>query len=117
MVVGHLIDGITSYISIYDPLEMNLPRYTEIHPASNFLLELWPPLFPIVKFILILIIIYIFDILYKKELYQQQHLVNLLKIWIVVLGLAPGLRDLLLSANSFAESDQKHSPSVRHPIQ
>jgi uncharacterized membrane protein len=95
MLVGHLIDGLTSYISIYDPLSMGLPSYVEKHPASNGLMELWPPLFPFVKFILIIMIIYLFDVLYKKELQKYSRLVNLLKIGIFILGVSPGLRDLL----------------------
>ena len=95
MIVGHMIDGLTSYISIYDPLRMGLPIYIEKHPASNILMEIWPPLFPIVKFLLIITVIYIFDILYKKELKSHKTLVNLLKIGILILGFSPGLRDLL----------------------
>ena len=95
MIVGHLIDGLTSYVSIYDPLNMGLPSYLEKHPASNFLMEVWPPLFPIVKFLLIVFVIYLFDVLYKKELGKYSRLVNLLKIGILILGFAPGLRDLL----------------------
>jgi uncharacterized membrane protein len=95
MLTGHLIDGITSYISIYDPLNMGLPSYVEKHPASNSLLELWPPLFPIIKFLLIILVIYLFDILYKKELQRYTRLVNLLKIGIFILGISPGIRDLL----------------------
>jgi uncharacterized membrane protein len=93
--VGHLIDGVTSYISIYDPLNMGLPSYIEKHPGSNFLMEVWPPLFPIVKFVLIALIIYFFDVLYKKELHRYQRLVNLVKIGILILGFSPGVRDLL----------------------
>ncbi|MBN1280201.1 MAG: DUF63 family protein [Candidatus Thermoplasmatota archaeon] len=95
MLSGHLIDGLTSYISIYDPLMMGLPSYIEKHPASNTLMELWPPLFPIVKFLLIMLVIYVFDVLYKKELMRYARLVNLLKIGIFILGVSPGLRDLL----------------------
>jgi uncharacterized membrane protein len=51
MIFGHLLDGVTSYISIKDPLSMGL-YYSEKHPASNFLLDVWGPLFPIVKFFL-----------------------------------------------------------------
>ncbi|OGS40858.1 MAG: hypothetical protein A3K77_07875, partial [Euryarchaeota archaeon RBG_13_31_8] len=94
MIAGHLIDGITSYISIKDPLNMGL-MYSEKHPASNALLDIWGPLFPIVKFVLIIIVIYVFDILYKDELKNNQILVNLIKIGILILGFAPGLRDLL----------------------
>ena len=95
MRVGHMIDGLTSYVSIYDPLKMGLPLYMEKHPASNILMETWPPLFPIVKFLLIIAVIYIFDILYKEELKNYRTLANLLKIGILILGLSPGLRDLL----------------------
>ncbi|MEF8848733.1 MAG: DUF63 family protein, partial [Candidatus Thermoplasmatota archaeon] len=39
MLAGHLIDGVTSYISIKDPLNMGL-FYAEKHHASNLLLNL-----------------------------------------------------------------------------
>jgi uncharacterized membrane protein len=94
MFFGHLMDGLTSYISIKDPLGMGL-NYSEKHPASNVLLDTWGPLFPIVKFLLIIIVIYVFDVLYKKELKNHLTLVNLLKIGILILGFSPGLRDLL----------------------
>ena len=94
MLFGHLIDGITSYISIKDPFIMGL-HYSEKHPASNFLLETWGPLFPIVKFLLIIFVIYVFDVLYKDELKNHITLFNLLKIGILILGFSPGLRDLL----------------------
>jgi len=94
MLAGHMIDGITSYISIKDPLCMGL-GYAEKHPASNALLNIWGPLFPIVKFVLIILIIYILDILYREELKDHLTLVNLLKIGIIILGFSPGLRDLL----------------------
>jgi len=94
MLAGHLIDGITSYISIKDPFMMGL-HYSEKHPASNFLLEVWGPLFPIVKFLLIIFVIYVFDILYKEELKNYSTLINLLKIAILILGFSPGVRDLL----------------------
>jgi uncharacterized membrane protein len=94
MISGHLIDGLTSYISIKDPFSMGL-HYAEKHPASSFLLEVWGPLFPIVKLILIIVVIFIFDICYKEELKNYLTLVNLIKIGILILGFSPGLRDLL----------------------
>ena len=69
--------------------------YAEKHPASNVLLEIWGPLFPIVKFVLIIVVVYVFDVLYKDELKDHMTLVNLLKIGILILGFSPGLRDLL----------------------
>jgi uncharacterized membrane protein len=94
LLFGHLIDGITSYISIKDPFSMGL-RYSEKHPASDFLLNIWGPLFPIVKFLLIFFVIYLIDIAYKNELKDHLTLVNLLKIGILILGFSPGVRDLL----------------------
>ena len=70
-------------------------NYSEKHPASNLLLEIWGPLFPIVKFILIIVVIYVFDIYFKDELKNYLTLVNLLKICILILGFSPGVRDLL----------------------
>lgn len=94
MLSGHLIDGLTSYISIKDPFSMGF-SYAEKHPASNFLLDVWGPLFPIVKFFLIIFVVYVFDVLYKKELKEHSTFVNLIKIGILILGFSPGIRDLL----------------------
>ena len=94
MIAGHQIDGLTSYISIKDPLNLGL-MYSEKHPASNILLDIWGPLFPIVKFVLIILVIYVFDVLYKDELKNYTTMVNLIKIGIIILGFSPGLRDLL----------------------
>jgi uncharacterized membrane protein len=70
-------------------------NYAEKHPESNLLIETWGPLFPITKFVLIIIVIYIFDIYYKEELRKYSTLTNLLKIGILILGFSPGLRDIL----------------------
>ena len=95
LIFGHMLDGVSSWISIYDPFNMGLPTYIEKHPASDMLMQTWPPLFPLVKFLLIVFIIYIFDIVYKKDFEDYPRLVPLLKIGIFILGFAPGLRDLL----------------------
>ncbi|MFO7677422.1 MAG: DUF63 family protein [Thermoplasmatota archaeon] len=95
MITGHLIDGIATYVSIYDPLQMNLPLYMEKHPASHAVLEIWPPLFPILKFFLIIFVIYLFDIFYKNELGKHPMFTNLMKIAILILGFSPGVRNLL----------------------
>jgi uncharacterized membrane protein len=95
MILGHMIDGLTSYVSIYDPFRMGIPSYVEKHPASDFLMQAWPPLFPIVKFVLIVFIIYVFDVVYKEDLGRYGWLKNLLKIGIIILGFSPGVRDLL----------------------
>jgi uncharacterized membrane protein len=74
---------------------MGIPSYYEKHPASDFIMDIWPPLFPIVKFLLIVVVILIFDLFYKDEFKNYPRLVNLLKIGIFILGFAPGFRDLL----------------------
>ena len=89
MLAGHMLDGITTYISI-----MWL-GYGEKHPASNVLLNIWGPLFPIIKFILIIVVIYVFDVLYKDELKDYLNLINLIKIGIFIIGFSAGLRDIL----------------------
>lgn len=95
MIFGHLFDGISTYFSIYDPLHFGFPPYVEKHPASDLLMQVWPPLFPIVKFFLAIGIIYVIDVIYKDELRQQPLFVNLLKMGIFILGFAPGFRNLL----------------------
>jgi uncharacterized membrane protein len=95
MIIGHLLDGFVSYISIYDPFKMGIPSYVEKHPASDVIMQIWPPLFPIIKFLLIVFVIYVFDVLYKEDLKNYKQIIILLKIGIFVLGFAPGLRDLL----------------------
>ena len=95
MIFGHMLDGFTSYISIYDPLNMGIPRYIEKHPASNLLMEIWQPLFPFVKFFLIIVFIYVFDVFYKEEMKNNINLIGLLKIVIIILGFSPGLSDIL----------------------
>ncbi len=95
LILGHMTDGLTTWISIYDPFNMGLPVYVEKHPISDIVMQIWPPLFPIIKFILIVSVIYVFDVLYKKDLEEYPMMKNLLKIGIFILGFAPGLRDLL----------------------
>jgi uncharacterized membrane protein len=95
MVFGHMLDGFTSWISLKDPFGFGLPLYSEKHPIPDFLMGIWGPLYPITKFILIIAIIYLLDVYYKGELKKAPLLVGLLKICIIILGFAPGTRDIL----------------------
>lgn len=96
MVFGHMLDGLTSYFSIYDPLNMGIPVYMEKHPLPFFLMNSSRGLlFPLLKFVLIMLIIYILDILYRSELKDHRRFVNLLKISVFILGTAPGTRNIL----------------------
>ena len=45
--------------------------------------------------LLIIFVIYMFDVLYKDELKDHLTLVNLIKIGILILGFSPGVRDLI----------------------
>ena len=96
MVFAHLLDGTTSYLSIYDPFNLGLPLYGEKHPVPSYLMGIsGGVLYPVIKLILIVLAIYILDILYAKELERHEDMVNILKIAIIILGLAPGTRDLM----------------------
>ncbi|RLF26227.1 MAG: hypothetical protein DRN01_05180 [Thermoplasmata archaeon] len=96
MLFGHMTDGLTSYFSIYDPLGMGIPVYGEKHPIPLFLMDLSGGLlFPVLKFVLIILIIYLLDVIYKEDLKDHEMFVNLLKIGVFILGIAPGSRDIL----------------------
>jgi len=96
MIFAHLLDGITSYISIYDPFNLGLPSYGEKHPIPLKLMEISEGvLYPIVKFALIILIIYLLDVAYTENSKKHLDFINILKIGIFILGIAPGTRDLL----------------------
>ena len=78
MIFGQMIDGLTTYITIYDPFHMGIPLYGEKHPISLKLMEASGGiLFPIAKFFLIILIIYAIDILYKEDLERYGSFTNL----------------------------------------
>ncbi|MCA1813018.1 MAG: DUF63 family protein [Halobacteriales archaeon] len=105
MLYGHMLDGFASFIAICSDggsctgarfLGLDLPSYGEKHPVSNLLLGLgngWA--FPVIKLGLVLMIIYVLDVEYRKDLQREPNLSGLVKLAIIVLGLAPGLRDYL----------------------
>ena len=95
MIFGHMLDGLTSWFSLKDPLGLGLPLYGEKHPIPNLLMSIWGPLYPITKFILIIMIIYLIDVYYKDEFKKAPLVAGLLKICIIILGFAPGTRDIL----------------------
>ena len=95
MIFGHMLDGLTSWFSLKDPLGLGLPLYGEKHPIPNLLMSIWGPLYPITKFILIVMIIYLIDVYYKDEFKKAPLVAGLLKICIIILGFAPGTRDIL----------------------
>jgi uncharacterized membrane protein len=95
LVFGHMLDGWASYIAVKDPFNLGL-IYGEKHPLPEFLMEHVHGLsYPLVKLVMVLIVIYLIDTPFKQELEKYVNLGNLLKIAILILGFAPGFRDLL----------------------
>ncbi|HWG91947.1 MAG TPA: DUF63 family protein [Candidatus Thermoplasmatota archaeon] len=96
LVFGHMMDGFATYLAIKDPLNLGLGGYGEKHPVSNVLLDyLGGALFPLVKFLMIITVIYLMDREFQKDQETDRNLVGLVKMAIFVLGFAPGLRDVL----------------------
>ena len=95
LLFSHMIDGWTSYLAVVDPFKMGLD-YGEKHPLPLFLMErLYGFSYPLLKFVIVIAIIYAIDIYLKKELQGRLSLTNLIKFFILILGFSPGLRDML----------------------
>jgi len=94
LIFAHMIDGWTSYFAVVDPFHMGL-SYGEKHPLPLLLMQKFGLSYPIIKFVVIIAIIYAMDIYLKEELKEKLTLANLIKFFILILGLAPGLRDML----------------------
>jgi len=87
---AHFLDASATFVGT------DFYSYTEKHPLPAFLIKLsgtGAVMFPL-KFILIFLVIYVLDITYKKEI-KDKTLTGLLKICVFILGLAPGIRDML----------------------
>lgn len=109
---AHFLDASATFVGT------DFYNYAEKHPLPAFLINLsgtGAVMFPL-KFILIFLVIYVLDITYKKEIkdisrknqkfflkyqenaesvFRDKTLTGLLKICIFILGLAPGVRDML----------------------
>ncbi len=87
---AHLFDASSTFrgISRYD--------YHEKHVLPEFMIEIGGPWMIFVgKLALIILAIYVLDVMLKEELSENKELKVLLKFVIIVLGLAPGLRNTL----------------------
>ncbi|HEV8359909.1 MAG TPA: DUF63 family protein [Candidatus Thermoplasmatota archaeon] len=106
LVYGHMLDGFASFIAICSNpagactgavvFGLSLPNYGEKHPVSNALLGFgngW--VFPLIKLVLVLAIIWVLDVSYRKDLEKDPNLGGLVRMAILVLGFAPGMRDYL----------------------
>lgn len=95
LVFGHMVDGWTSYLAVVDPLNMGI-GYGEKHPLPLFLMEAGSGVaYPLVKLVVVLAIIYGIDVYLHKDVAERPILTGLIKFFVLILGLSPGLRDML----------------------
>lgn len=88
---GHFLDASATFVAI------DYYGYAEKHVVPVFIIEVFhtAAVMYILKAIIIIFVVYFIDILYKKDFQANPILTGLVKIAILVLGLAPGIRDLL----------------------
>ncbi len=80
---SHLLDGFETFFGI------SYLGYWELHVLPRYLIEKFGPIsLPVVKFLVFYAILYLLD---TSE--EDRKLKNYVKFVLVVLGLAPGLRD------------------------
>jgi uncharacterized membrane protein len=95
LIFGHMIDGWTSYLAVVDPLGIGI-SYGEKHPIPLFLMEIGNGIaYPVAKLLVIIAIIFGTDVYLKEDLADRTTLTNLAKFFVLILGLSPGLRDIL----------------------
>ncbi len=83
VIFSHMLDGFETFFGI------SYLGYWELHVLPRYLIEKFgPPSLPMVKFLVFYAIIYLLD---TSE--EDKNLKNYIKFVLVVLGLAPGLRD------------------------
>ena len=91
LVFGQFTDASATFIAI------DYYSYWEKHVVPSFLIDVLDTaaVMFILKVIALFFAIYVLDIMLKKELEKYRQIVPLIKIAILVLGLAPGIRDML----------------------
>lgn len=88
---SHFLDGAATYRGI------DVHGYSEKHVLPSFLIELTGTalvMLPL-KFLVVTLAIYLLDVAYRKDLQEAPNLAWLVKVAIMVLGFAPGMRDML----------------------
>jgi uncharacterized membrane protein len=91
IVFGQMLDAVATFVGV------DLYGYAEKHPIPDFLFQTFgtSAIFIPVKLALACAMVYLIDISFKEELKDYPVLRGLIKILIIVLGLAPGTRDLV----------------------
>ncbi|MBI4394120.1 MAG: DUF63 family protein [Euryarchaeota archaeon] len=108
LVFAHMLDAFATFFAVCSSnspsapchgasgFGLNLIGYGEKHPVSNFLLTFgdgWG--FPIIKFLMILVVIHVIDSELKQDLGHDENMAGLVKLAVFILGFAPGTRDVL----------------------
>jgi uncharacterized membrane protein len=88
---GQFLDASATFVAI------DYYNYVEKHVLPTFLIELFDTaaIMYLLKAVLLILVIYFIDILYKEDFKNNPTMVGLIKIAVLVLGLAPGTRDVL----------------------
>jgi uncharacterized membrane protein len=91
IIFGQMFDAVATFVGV------DFYGYAEKHPIPRFFFDTFgtSAVFLPIKLILACLIIYLIDISFKAELKDHPNLKGLIKVVIIVLGLAPGTRDML----------------------
>lgn len=88
---SHFLDGAATWRGI------DVHGYSEKHVIPSFLIGLTGTaavMLPL-KFAVVTLVVYLMEIAYKEDLEESPNLAWLVKVAVLVLGLAPGTRDML----------------------
>lgn len=91
IIFGQMFDAVATFVGV------DFYGYAEKHPIPDFFFQTFgtSAVFIPIKLVLACVIVYLIDISFKEELGKYPILKGLIKIVIIVLGLAPGTRDML----------------------
>lgn len=88
---AHFLDASATFVGI------DFYNYTEKHVLPGLLIGAVNSaiIMYVLKFLVVFFVVYLIDIEYKNDLEKDKLLVGLVKLCIFILGLAPGIRDML----------------------
>lgn len=91
IIYAHFLDAAATFIGI------DYYGYYEKHVLPKYLISVFDTaaIMFLLKGIVIVLVIYLIDIAYKKELKEKETLVGLVKLFVFILGFAPGVRDMI----------------------
>jgi uncharacterized membrane protein len=88
---SHFLDGVATWRGI------DVHGYSEKHVIPSLLIEVTGTaavMLPL-KFLVVVFVVYLMEVALKKDLEESPNLAWLVKVAVMVLGLAPGMRDML----------------------